>query len=180
MTHILFTLFLFICEYWCLTHIILCCCFFVFRLLYPMLRRQKLLYMTKTNSACASPMQFTSSLHPPPPPHKIDLLFHLLQHSTRYNLYIYVDTTWWRLHVKSKTPISIFRTLETYWKILWWWRTNACFIAESVLAIANLRADIRTKDWWGIWYEIGYVMIFFLYSGTVWYIYIYILYTSEN
>ena len=137
-----------------------------------MLPRQKLSYMTKNNSACASAMQFTSSFYPTP--HKIYLLFLLLQHSTRYNLYTYVDATWWRLHVKSKTPISIFRTLETYWKILWWWRTNACFIAESVLAIANLRADIRTKDWWGIWYEIGYVMIFFLYSGTVWYIYIYI------
>jgi hypothetical protein len=28
----------------------------------------------------------------------------------------------------------------------------------------GLRADIRTKCWWGIWYEKGHVMIFLLYT----------------
>ena len=150
-----------------------------FRLLYPMLPRQKLSYMTKNNSACASAMQFTSSFYPTP--HKIYLLFLLLQHSTRYNLYTYVDATWWRLHVKSKTPISIFRTLEAYWTVLWWWITNVCFIAESVLAITNLKGWYQDQGLMRnlIWNRLCYDL-FFIFRNCVIYIYIYILYTSEN
>jgi hypothetical protein len=35
--HVLFTLFVFVCVYWCPTHIMLCVCFVFLRLVYPML-----------------------------------------------------------------------------------------------------------------------------------------------